>query len=173
MHQNQTPEVWMRGPIEGVPPLLQPVAHALLQVSEDIDEYITALDEKFLWTKPLGMASVGFHLQHITGVIDRMFTYAAGQPLSAKQLTYLSQEGRLNEAFSTSDLVKAVAQKVLWAIDQLRSMDESQLTETRYLGRKQIPTTYIGLLFHAAEHSQRHMGQLLVTVRIIRDSDSF
>jgi hypothetical protein len=28
-------EVWQRGPINGVPGLLQPVAHALLQVVED------------------------------------------------------------------------------------------------------------------------------------------
>ncbi len=30
------PEVWLRGPIDGVPTLLQPVAHALLQAREDV-----------------------------------------------------------------------------------------------------------------------------------------
>ena len=34
-----------------------------------------------LWTRPAGLASVGFHLQHIAGVIDRLFTYARGEAL--------------------------------------------------------------------------------------------
>ncbi len=67
-------EVWMRGPIEGVPALLQPVAHALLQVEEDVLKYTAQISSAQLWTKPGGNASIGFHLQHIRGVIDRMFT---------------------------------------------------------------------------------------------------
>jgi hypothetical protein len=27
----------------------------------------------------------------------------------------------------------------------------------------------LGLLFHAAEHTQRHVGQLLVTARVVRE----
>ena len=29
-------EVWLRRPIEGVPPLLMPAAHALLKAAEDV-----------------------------------------------------------------------------------------------------------------------------------------
>lgn len=37
--ENQLPEVWMRGPVDGVPPLLQPLTHVLLQVAEDARKY--------------------------------------------------------------------------------------------------------------------------------------
>ncbi|WKK60072.1 hypothetical protein [Sphingobacterium sp. BN32] len=72
----------MRGPIEGISELLQPVAHALLQVSEDVPKLLNSEDEQIIRIKPFGMASSAFHILHITGVIDRMFTYAAGKSLS-------------------------------------------------------------------------------------------
>jgi hypothetical protein len=34
------PEVWLRGPLPGMPPLLQPVAHALLQAREELVELL-------------------------------------------------------------------------------------------------------------------------------------
>ncbi|GAA4807546.1 hypothetical protein GCM10023231_40950 [Olivibacter ginsenosidimutans] len=173
MDKNQTLEVWMRGPVEDVPPLLQPVAHALMQVSEDLSHYTVGLQEQLLWVKPLGMASVGFHLQHIVGVIDRMFAYAANQLLSEEQFAYLANEGKPHASLTLRELIKAVAQKTAWAVNQLRTINESQLTEIRYLGRKRIPTTYIGLLFHAAEHSQRHVGQLLVTIKVVLAPNAF
>lgn len=167
MNNDLQPEVWMRGPIAGVPPLLQPVAHALLQAGEEVARYMERFNDRYLWEKPAGMASVGFHLQHITGVVDRLFTYALNKPLSAHQLEYLRTEGKDNPVLSSAALVKAFGKQVDAAIDQLRLTDEKQLTDVRYLGRKRIPTTLIGLLFHAAEHTQRHVGQLLVTVRIL------
>lgn len=85
MKSNAHPEVWLRGKIEDVPDLLQPVAHALLQAGEDINQYTEDFPAEYLWHQPAGRASVAFHLQHITGVIDRMFTYAAGQTLSEIQ----------------------------------------------------------------------------------------
>ena len=41
---------------------------------------------------------------------------------------------------------------------------------TFYTG--QIPTTVIGLLFHAVEHTMRHTGQLLVTAKIVVSGDN-
>lgn len=167
MDSQQQPEVWMRGPVPDVPPLLQPVAHALLQAKEEIAQYTDGFDDSYLWIKPAGMASVGFHLQHITGVIDRMFTYAQGKLLSDVQFDYLRAEGRELPGVSSGGLTLAFQQQVDRAIEQLKETDESSLTHTRYLGRKRIPTTLIGLLFHAAEHTQRHVGQLLVTLRVV------
>lgn len=80
------PEQWLRGPVPGVPPLLQPVAHALLQARDEVTTGLHDFDEAWLWKKPGGAASVGFHLQHLSGVLDRLFTYANGQPLSPEQL---------------------------------------------------------------------------------------
>lgn len=157
----------MRGPVEGVPPLLQPVAHALLQAQEEADRYLQGFDDRFLWVMPAGVASVGFHLQHITGVVDRMLTYAREKPLSEMQLVYLRAEGVEDPAIRSEDLMAAFAAQVEKAIVQLRQTDEAQLTNIRYLGRRHIPTTLLGLLFHAAEHTQRHVGQLLVTVRLL------
>jgi hypothetical protein len=77
------PEAWLRGPVEGVPPLLQPVAHALLQAAEEVDALLDDFPEERLWERPAGAASAGFHLQHLRGVVDRLFTYARGEALSA------------------------------------------------------------------------------------------
>lgn len=160
-------EVWQRGPVEGVPALLQPVAHALLQAVEEVDRYTKELSEEQLWERPAGVASVGFHLMHIAGVVDRLFTYAKGEPLTVDQLKDLAAESSVH-AVSVTGLVQRVRVRMVEAVEQLRGTSESTLTERRLLGRKQIPTTVIGLLFHAAEHTQRHVGQVLVTTRVLK-----
>lgn len=164
---NSRLEVWMRGPITEVPAPLQPVAHALLQAHEEATRYLKGFDDLLLWEQPGGLASVGFHLQHMAGVIDRLFTYAAEKPLSDGQLAYLKAEGVSDPAIRSAMLVAAFGKQVDAAIQQLKQTNEAALTHARYLGRKRIPTTLMGLLFHAAEHTQRHLGQLLVTVRIL------
>lgn len=162
-------EVWQRGPVDGIPPLLQPVAHALLQVVEELDRYTRDFPAGLLWERPAGVASVGFHLLHIAGVIDRLFTYARGESLTPDQLKDLAAEKEVPVGVvQPADLVDRVRIRVNDALAQLRDTLESSLTEPRELGRKKIPTTVIGLLFHAAEHSQRHVGQLLVTARVVR-----
>ena len=161
-------EVWQRGPVEGVPALLQPVAHALLQAVEELEKYVHDFPEELLWDRPAGVASVGFHLLHISGVIDRLFTYARGETLATEQLKALSKEKELETDAGVRMLLEDVKEQVEKALAQLRVTSESTLTEHRALGRKQIPTNVIGLLFHAAEHTQRHVGQLLVTSRILR-----
>lgn len=163
-------EVWLRGPIEGVPALLQPVAHALLQAREEVEAMIENFPEIFLWVKLAGMASPAFHLQHLTGILDRLFTYARGEALSPAQLEYLSLEGK--ETINAPGLDVLVAnfhQQVDKAVLQLQNTDADTLTETRGVGRAQIPSTVIGLLTHAAEHTMRHTGQLLVTTRLLRN----
>jgi len=167
MAEEQQPEVWMRGPVPAVPPLLQPVAHALLQAAEEITRYMQDFDDAHLWIKPAGRASVGFHLQHFTGVVDRLFTYAREQPLTEPQFEYLRAEGQEAPDVRSADLVRAFVKQVETAVAQLKVTAEATLPDVRYLGRKRIPTTAIGLLFHAAEHTQRHVGQLFVTVKLL------
>ncbi len=161
------PEVWMRGPIDGVPALLQPVAHALLQAVEDAEEKLLPLSNDNLWARPNGMASIGFHLLHMRGVVDRMFTYANENALSEEQFAYLKSETEKQDNVNVAVLISAFKQQVTIAIEQLKQINEADLTATRYLGRKRIPTTLIGLLFHAAEHIQRHIGQALVTAKMV------
>lgn len=168
MADNQKREVWLRGPLEGIPALLQPVAHALLQAREEINDLMQDFPEILLWVKPAGMASPGFHLQHMAGVLDRLFTYAQGQALTQHQLTKLAAEGTMPEtAYSVITLLEIFNRQVDDAIKQLSETDEATLTEVRGVGRAQLPSTVIGLYTHAAEHIMRHNGQLLVTVKIL------
>ena len=162
-------EAWLRGPIPGIPDLLQPAAHALQQSKEEIEHYLIEFPENLLWEKPAGRASVGFHLQHLTGVIDRMLTYAKEEKLSEIQVQFLKNEGKPNEEISVEFLVQKFKDKVDEALDFLKNSSEVKLTEFRGVGRKKLPSTLIGLLFHAAEHSQRHVGQLLVTVSVLKE----
>ena len=168
MDKTDTREFWQRGPVDGVPSLLQPVAHALLQAVEEADRYTIDFPPEFLWKRPADVASVGFHLLHIAGVIDRLFTYARGEALNSAQLGELAAEKEVPaELIQPSALVNRLRLQLDKAITQLKNTPESSLTEGRTIGRKQIPTTVQGLLFHAAEHSQRHVGQLLVTARVV------
>lgn len=160
-------EVWQRGPVDGVPALLQPVAHALLQAVEELGKHVARLPKEFLWERPGGVASVGFHLLHISGVVDRLFTYARGEALTPEQINTLNNEKETTVEADAKMLIERIRVQVDKALDQLRATPASSLTDPRALGRKQIPTTVIGLLFHAAEHTQRHVGQLLVTSRIL------
>ncbi|MVM32665.1 DUF664 domain-containing protein [Spirosoma sp. HMF4905] len=164
----ETREVWLRGPLSDVPALVQPIAHALLQAREEVNALMLDFPEQLLWERPANVASVGFHLQHLTGVLDRLFTYARQEALSPDQLAALAAEGKPNETVSSvQELVNSFHEQVEKAIGQLRTTDEQTLTEVRGVGRAQLPSTVIGLLTHAAEHTMRHVGQLSVTVRVI------
>ncbi|NKI26342.1 DinB family protein [Arenibacter sp. 6A1] len=164
----QQPEFWLRGPLDGIPAVLQPAAHALLQSREELGKYTTDFPDSLLWEKPSGCASVGFHMQHITGVLDRMLSYAQEKSLSEQQFQYLRQEGDPNPQITLADLVSNFDKKVEEALLFFQQLPESELTLPRTVGRKKLPSTVLGLLFHAAEHSQRHIGQLLVTVRVLQ-----
>jgi uncharacterized damage-inducible protein DinB len=165
----QLPEVWLRGKLPSVPDLLQPVAHALLEAKEEINELMKSFDASLLWEKPANLASVGFHLQHITGVQDRLFAYAKGEVLNEQQLAYLKNEGKEDNAITIDVLIENLNQQTERSIERLKRTETNTLTEARLVGRKQMPSTVIGLLFHVAEHTMRHTGQLLVTVKILKN----
>jgi len=163
------PEVWLRGPLEDIPGLLQPVAHALLQAREEVNALMEDFPEKLLWVKPAGLASAGFHLQHLSGVIDRLFTYANGEQFDEQQLAALASEGKSGEnTISGAVLVEKFNRQIDNALAQLSKVDENTLTEARGVGRTKLPSTVIGLYVHAAEHTMRHVGQLLATVKILK-----
>jgi len=164
------PEVWLRGPLQGIPALLQPVAHALLQAREEVNELMTDFPDALLWERPAGLASPGFHVQHMAGVLDRLYTYAKGEQLDQQQLDYLALEGK-NVNVRVIQLLEHLNSQVDMAIRQLSGANEATLTEVRGVGRAKMPSTVIGLLVHSAEHTMRHVGQLLVTVKILLAGD--
>lgn len=164
----QSLEVWMRGPIAGLIPYLQPVAHAILQAREEVNLMMINFPNELIWERPNGVASVAFHLQHLSGVLDRLFTYANNQILNEEQLELLALESDSTQFLTVKMLLTRFNNQVNKALTQLKNIQEKTLLEPRGIGRKQIPTNQLGLLFHAAEHTQRHVGQLLVTVRMLK-----
>lgn len=167
MATDQKGEFWLSGQVEGIIPVLQPAAHAILQSQKEVQEAVQNFQEVLLWRRPAGVASVAFHLQHLAGVLNRLFTYARGEQLSALQLDALQKEGHEDKNIHLDDLLQQFNSQVTSAIEQLKNSKEESVFEIRYVGRKQIPSNILGLLFHAAEHMQRHTGQLLVTARIL------
>jgi uncharacterized damage-inducible protein DinB len=161
-------EWWQRGPIDGIPAVLQPVAHILLQVGESVDELVEKLSIDEWNARPGGVASAAFHVRHMAGVIDRLFTYARGESLSDTQFAAMRAEGTALAAGDAAAIVAALRARVDAAVAELRTVDPSTLGDFRAVGRARLPSSVIGCLVHAAEHAMRHVGQLSVTVRVAR-----
>jgi uncharacterized damage-inducible protein DinB len=169
MSEAVEPEVWLRGALPGVEPLLMPAAHALRQVAEEIERVVPPLSTGELWARPGGAASIGFHLRHVAGSIDRLLTYARGGTLDERQRAVLAAEALPGDPPARA---ATLAREALGAIDvalsTIRSTPVAALTEPRSVGRAALPSTVLGLLFHVAEHTQRHAGQIVTTARIVR-----
>lgn len=162
-------EVWLRGPLPDVPALLQPVAHSLLQCREEAHAKLADLSPTQLTTRPGDAGSVAFHLTHAMGSLDRLFTYARGEQLSDVQLAALRAEPVANEQATTADaLLRIVDAAIDRALAQVCGTPEGDLLAPREVGRGRLPSTVLGLLFHGAEHTQRHLGQAVTTARIVR-----
>ena len=162
------PEVWLRGPLGGYHPMLLPVAHSLLQVREDLARLERTVTPAQLWSRPGGAASIGFHIRHTGGALDRLLTYARGDTLSAPQLVFLAGEAAPGDPpVLLSTLVIGVNAVIDRSLAQLRAVDPARLLEAREVGRGRLPSTVLGLIVHAAEHSTRHMGQAITTTRIL------
>jgi len=165
---SETPEVWLRGALPDIPPTLQPVAHSLLQSREELRAVLNGLSPDDLWVTPSGAASIGFHARHAAGSLDRLFTYARGEQLTTAQRAALAAEGAADVRPRMLAVLLADFDSVVdRALEQLKATDEKTLLEFRGVGRAQLPSTVIGLLFHAAEHTQRHLGQIMTTARIL------
>jgi hypothetical protein len=158
------PEFWLRGPVPGIDSTLMPAAHALLQARADIEQLAPALSAGTLWHRPGEAASAGFHLQHIAGSLDRLFTYARGEGLSEAQRSELRAEGTPAPAAEVIDRALTTIDR---ALDQLRNTRPATLFDAREVGRAKLPATVIGLLFHGAEHTARHVGQLITTLKVV------
>jgi len=155
----------MRGPIAGVDPLLAPVLYTFQQAREDLRRWTEGLSIEQLWATPYGFGSVGFHMRHIAGSTGRLMSYLQGKPLNAAQLATLQAE---------HDPDAACRDELLALIDAafddgervVRALDPATLREPRVVGRRQLPTTVIGLLVHIAEHAQRHVGQAISAAKL-------
>jgi uncharacterized damage-inducible protein DinB len=147
-------------------PELQPVAQSLLQVREEIAAAASLAPEQ-LWTRPGGAASIGFHLVHLAGSLDRLLTYARGNALNAAQRAALAAEAAEDKSQTADALVGAALSAIDQALAHVRGTPLCTLDETREVGRARLPSTVLGLLFHAAEHAQRHSAQIITMVKVV------
>ncbi len=159
------PEPWLRGPIAGVSPLVMPVFFSFTQVREDLPSHVAGLTREQVWRKTAA-ASIGFHLKHIAGSVDRLTTYLLGGQLSAPQLQSLKDESQSDEELP--GLLRRLEESLNGCEARLRTIDPNSLYEPRSVGRQALPTTVIGLVVHLAEHTQRHLGQAITLSKVLR-----
>jgi uncharacterized damage-inducible protein DinB len=163
-------EPWLRGPISGVDPLLAPLLYAFEHAREDLARYAGDLTAEQIWKKPYGFGSVGFHIVHIAGSTDRLLSYLQGRDLTGEQMATLASEGEKREQ-GAAELLRELDRMFERAETVVRSIDPSTLREPRWVGRKRLPTTVIGLLTHIAEHTLRHVGQAISAAKLAVEVD--
>jgi hypothetical protein len=166
--QPSLPEPWLRGPLPGVDPLVAPVIASFTQVREDLALHMAGLTPEQIWREAGSAPSLGFHLRHIAGSVDRLTTYLMGDQISSEQIAVLKQEpvpgGDIEELLAGIDTALAQAEQ------KLRRIDPATIHDPRGIGRKQLPTSVLGLLVHIAEHTQRHLGQAITTAKHLRQA---
>jgi DinB family protein len=160
-------EPWLRGPIAGMPAMVMPAAHALMQAAEDIPVAVAGLTTAQLWALPGGAAAVGFHLRHLAGSIDRLLTYESGEMLSDAQMQALDAEID-DDGRDADQLARDALGAIDRAIEVMRVTPPGMYLEARGVGRRRLPTTVLGLLVHIAEHTQRHVGGIVATAKVVR-----
>jgi uncharacterized damage-inducible protein DinB len=164
-NKERLPEPWLRGTLSDLPVLQRALLHSLQMAQEDVTRWCANLDDGELHAGPFGLPSVGFQLRHIARSLDRFCCYAEGTPLSQEQLAALAGEmtanGTRQEIFAE---LEASLDKTRQRLDEIiRQPADMPVT----IGRKGLPTTLTGLLVHAAEHTQRHVGQAITTAKVI------
>ena len=162
------PEPWLRGTLKNTNPFIAPVLYSFQQAAEDLSEFTAGLTTEQTWARPAGLAPVGFQIRHIAGSIDRLMTYALGRSLNDAQLEALKHE--LDPGDPIDSLLSMLHRSLQDAEAAIRAIDPATFAEPRQVGRKALPTTVIGLLIHISEHTQRHVGQAIVTAKIVRGS---
>jgi uncharacterized damage-inducible protein DinB len=149
--------------------MLIPASHALVQASEDLEPAVSGLTVEQLWVKPGGAASVGFHLRHIAGSIDRLLTYARGEQLTGAQRQAMPLEQQPGDPpADAAALVREAQAAIERALAAILAVPKESLFDPRAIGRQALPTNVFGLLCHIAEHAQRHTGQVITTAKIVR-----
>lgn len=160
-------EAWLSGKLEGYEPVMMPAAHALVECAKDLRKYAAELSGDELNARPNNAPSAAFHLKHIAGSIDRLLTYARGEQLNEAQFAELKDEKDATDE-SSAQLVEKAVSRIDKALETLKTTPLDGLFEARYVGRKKLETNVFGLLFHIAEHTARHTGQIITTAKIVR-----
>ncbi len=160
------PEPWLRGTHPHPHPILRAVLHSFEQVREDLAHHTAGLTAEQTWSAYGTVAPLGYQLRHMAGSVDRLTTYAAGEALTELQLA----EGSLEAVPGASlpELLQRVEEALERSAAQLQALDLNDLAAPRFVGRQRLPTTLGGLLLHLAEHTQRHLGEAIITAKLAR-----
>ena len=169
--QSSLPEPWLRGTLIEVPAVARAVLHALELAQENLHKWCGTLTQERLHAKSGGLPSVAFQLRHIAGSVDRLLTYAEGNELTKAQLRALKAEPEV--AGSATELLAQLDAALAHANLRVRALASQDLSAPRRVGKKQLPTTLGGLLVHVADHTQRHVGQAIITAKLVSASKVF
>ena len=156
----------MRGPVPGIDALVMPVFHSFMMVREDLAKFTAGVKQEDVWRQVGTLPTLGFHLRHIPGSADRLTTYLMGGELSPEQLASMKSEGAAGATLE--ELLAGVDQGLRSVEDRIVTIVPATIHEPRFIGRKRLPTTVLGLLVHIAEHSQRHLGQSITTAKLLK-----
>ena len=159
-------EPWLRGTYADVPAAGRAILHALDLALDDITKWTARLTDDEVRSAPLGLTPIAFHLRHIARATDRILTYAEGNQLSAEQLDALKAEASGEE--SLAELIAELEISFTNAEARIRQLASADLNTPRFVGRKQLPTSIGGAMIHVADHTQRHVGQIVTTAKVIR-----
>jgi hypothetical protein len=159
-------EPWLREMELGIHAALAQPVFALEQVIEDLEHHTAGLTDAQIWISPQGLTPLGFHLRHIAGSTDRLTTYLLGNELSETQLAQMKEEKTPGP--TREQLLTQITGTLREAQSVISALNPERLGEPRFIGRKRIRTTAIGLAIHIGEHAQRHTGQAITTCHVIR-----
>src|SRR5215218_8025913 len=160
-------EPWLTGKLNDVPPVLAALLYSFEQAREDLKRRTEGMTDEQMWRRSGEVASVGFHVRHIAGSVDRLMTYALGGQLDSTQLAELKAEQQ-EDGPSRTDLLSFLDQKLARAESIVKGIDPSSFNATREIGRKRVPVPLGVLLIHISEHTQRHVGAAIVTTKIMK-----
>jgi uncharacterized damage-inducible protein DinB len=142
------------------------VLHALDLAQDDLTKWTQGLTDAEVHSEPLGLTSVAFHLRHIARSVDRILSYAEGKQLSAEQMAALKAEQSGGETLA--ELLAEVEASLSNAAERVRVLATADFDTSRSVGRKQLPTNIGGALIHVADHTQRHVGQVVTTAKVLK-----
>ena len=159
-------EPWLRGAVPGVHPVIGALIHSLQHAWEDLRKWTVGLNDEQVWQARGDIAPLGFQIRHIAGSVDRLMTYALGGQLSVNQFADLSREK--DPGAPLEELLAGVHAVFVEAESVARRLDPAAFDEPRAIGRSRLATTLGGLLVHVAEHTQRHVGEAIVTAKALK-----
>jgi uncharacterized damage-inducible protein DinB len=162
-------EPWLRGTHTDVPAAGRAVLHALELALDDLTKWTAGLTDAEVHAQPLGLTPIAFHLRHIARSTDRILTYAEGEQLSAEQLASLkSEQSGEGKQETLAELLAEVEMAFTDAVERIRVLATANFDTPRFVGRKLLPTSIGGAMIHVADHTQRHVGQVVTTAKVLK-----